>query len=75
MYLLLQMNGIVNGDSSSLALQGLTVQGSNSHDKPAESPNERLPRGKVCLVLAVVLSPIIHTSSFNERGLVTSVCP
>ncbi|KAL4228098.1 Katanin p60 ATPase-containing subunit A-like 2 [Mactra antiquata] len=41
------MNGVANGDASSLALQGLTVQGSNSHDnKPVESPMERLPRGK-----------------------------
>lgn len=44
------MNGVANGDASSLALQGLTVQGSSSsssHDnKIVESPAERLPRGK-----------------------------
>jgi hypothetical protein len=42
------MNGMANGDASSLALQGLTVQGSNNvENKIAESPSERLPRGKV----------------------------
>ncbi|XP_045156215.1 katanin p60 ATPase-containing subunit A-like 2 isoform X8 [Mercenaria mercenaria] len=41
------MNGVANGDASSLALQGLTVQGSNNMDnKIVESPAERLPRGK-----------------------------
>ncbi|WAR00204.1 KATL2-like protein [Mya arenaria] len=42
------MNGVANGDSSSLALQGLTVQGNSNHteNKPTESPAERLPRGK-----------------------------
>lgn len=42
------MNGVANGDASSLALQGLTVQGSNNvENKVVESPAERLPRGKV----------------------------
>lgn len=41
------MNGVANGDASSLALQGLTVQGSNNvENKVVESPAERLPRGK-----------------------------
>ncbi|XP_052277192.1 katanin p60 ATPase-containing subunit A-like 2 isoform X3 [Dreissena polymorpha] len=41
------MNGVPNGDTSGLALQGLTVQGNSTHDnKPVEPPPERLPRGK-----------------------------
>ncbi|KAL3866277.1 hypothetical protein ACJMK2_043585 [Sinanodonta woodiana] len=42
------MNGAANGDANSLALQGLTVQGSNNnHDnKIVESPANGFPRGK-----------------------------
>ena len=44
-----QMNGVPNGDAVNLALQGLTVQGSNNNNdnKVVESNSERLPRGKV----------------------------
>ena len=48
------MNGVANGDAANLALQGLTVQGSgsNSNDnKVVESTSDRLPRGKVSLLL------------------------
>lgn len=47
---LLQMNGVANGDAVNLALQGLTVQGSsnnNNDNKAVESTSDRLPRGKV----------------------------
>lgn len=42
------MNGVANGDAVNLALQGLTVQGSNNNNdnKVVESSSDRLPRGK-----------------------------
>ena len=42
-----QMNGVTNGSDPGLALQGLTVQGSNNNpdNRPVEDPAQK--RGKV----------------------------
>ena len=52
------MNGVANGDAAGLALQGLTVQGSNNNNtenKAVESPSERLPRNKVISISVLIL--------------------
>ena len=51
------MNGVANGDAVNLALQGLTVQGSNNNNdnKVVESSSDRLPRGKVSTELLFLI--------------------
>lgn len=51
------MNGVTNGSDPGLALQGLTVQGSNNNNnpdnRPVEDPAQR--RGKVLSSLSLSL--------------------
>ena len=55
------MNGVANGDTVNLALQGLTVQGSNNSNdnKVVESSSDRIPRGKVCPELLFLIMVVV----------------
>lgn len=59
-----QMNGVTNGSDPGLALQGLTVQGSNNNNnpdnRPVEDPAQR--RGKVLQSLSFSLWQTFSTS-------------
>ncbi|XP_048732993.1 katanin p60 ATPase-containing subunit A-like 2 isoform X8 [Ostrea edulis] len=64
----LKMNGVTNGIDPGLALQGLTVQGSNNHDnKPVEEPAQK--RGKPGQIIDI-RSMINEATKLNaEEGM------
>lgn len=66
-----QMNGVTNGSDPGLALQGLTVQGSNNNNnpdnRPVEDPAQR--RGKVLGNLSLFLSLSLTDSLYLTRNM------
>ncbi|XP_048732990.1 katanin p60 ATPase-containing subunit A-like 2 isoform X5 [Ostrea edulis] len=64
----IKMNGVTNGIDPGLALQGLTVQGSNNHDnKPVEEPAQK--RGKPGQIIDI-RSMINEATKLNaEEGM------
>ncbi|XP_048732989.1 katanin p60 ATPase-containing subunit A-like 2 isoform X4 [Ostrea edulis] len=65
---MMKMNGVTNGIDPGLALQGLTVQGSNNHDnKPVEEPAQK--RGKPGQIIDI-RSMINEATKLNaEEGM------
>lgn len=65
------MNGVTNGSDPGLALQGLTVQGSNNNNnpdnRPVEDPAQR--RGKVLGNLSFSLSLSLTDSLYLTRNM------